>query len=64
MLNTEELHQARQASNLPLPSTGRSDEPDIWDWVPGFLARLPENLTHGLCPICFRYYYPQGRESC
>jgi hypothetical protein len=39
--------------------TRRSEEPDIWDWVPEFLAKPPDNVSHGLCPTCFRYYYPQ-----
>jgi hypothetical protein len=40
--------------------TRRNDEPDIWDWVPEFLATPPDNVSHGLCTTCFRYYYPQG----
>jgi hypothetical protein len=40
--------------------TRRIDEPDTWDWVPEFLARPPANLSHGICPTCFQYYYPQS----
>jgi hypothetical protein len=40
--------------------TRRSDEPDVWDWVPEFLAKMPDNVSHGLCPTCFCYYYPQS----
>lgn len=27
-----------------------------WDWVPSFIARMPDNVSHGLCPACVRYY--------
>lgn len=39
--------------------TRRSEGPDIWDWVPEFLAVPPDNVSHGLCSTCFSYYYPQ-----
>jgi hypothetical protein len=39
--------------------TRRNEEGDFWDWVPEFLARPPDNVSHGLCPTCFRYYYPR-----
>jgi hypothetical protein len=39
--------------------TQRSDRSDVWDWVPAFLATPPDNVSHGLCSTCFRYYYPQ-----
>ena len=39
--------------------TRRTEEGDIWDWVPEFLAKPPDNVSHGLCPSCFRYYYPE-----
>lgn len=28
-----------------------------WDWVPGFVARMPANVSHGLCPPCAAFYY-------
>jgi hypothetical protein len=37
----------------------RRNDADIWDWVPEFLATPPDNVSHGLCQTCFRYYYPQ-----
>jgi hypothetical protein len=40
--------------------TRRSDQSDVWDWVPEFLATPPDSISHGLCPTCFRYYYPQS----
>ncbi len=29
-----------------------------WEWVPAFIVRQPENLSHGLCQTCFRGHYP------
>ncbi|MDB4981283.1 MAG: hypothetical protein JWM82_2035 [Myxococcales bacterium] len=28
-----------------------------WDFVPAFLTRAKRTTSHGLCPICFAYYY-------
>ena len=28
-----------------------------WDWVPEYLARRPERITHGLCYLCYGFYY-------
>ncbi|MBC7962985.1 MAG: hypothetical protein H7Y05_08580 [Steroidobacteraceae bacterium] len=30
---------------------------DVWDWVPAWVEQMPENTSHGLCQICFEYYY-------
>jgi hypothetical protein len=38
--------------------TRRNKGANIWDWVPDFLASPPDDVSHGLCPTCFRYYYP------
>lgn len=43
--------------------TRRREESDIWDWVPEFLATLPGNVSHGLCPTCLHYYYPQVAQA-
>jgi hypothetical protein len=29
-----------------------------WDWVPDFVAHVPANTSHGLCPLCSQYYFP------
>ena len=29
-----------------------------WDWVPAYVETLPANASHGLCPTCFEFYYP------
>jgi hypothetical protein len=39
--------------------TRRSEESEIWDWVPEFLVAPPDNVSHGLCSTCFHYYYPE-----
>lgn len=28
-----------------------------WDWVPGWVARQPARVSHGICPLCRGYYY-------
>jgi len=30
---------------------------DRWDWVPEWVGRCPANTSHGLCEMCFKYYY-------
>jgi hypothetical protein len=42
--------------------TRRGEGSDIWDWVPDFLASPPHDISHGLCPTCFRYHYPQMKH--
>ena len=34
-----------------------SDQP-AWDWVPGFLERVPRDVSHWFCPLCSKQYYP------
>lgn len=33
-----------------------------WDWVPGFVAAPPPNLSHGLCEACFEFYDDSGEQ--
>lgn len=33
-------------------------EADRWDWVPDWVRRQPPGTSHGLCLVCFNYYYP------
>lgn len=40
-------------------STRRCSDPDTWDFVPAWVVDEPENLSHGFCRLCFRYYYPE-----
>jgi hypothetical protein len=31
--------------------------PEIWDWVPEFVAEMPPDVSHGICKLCLEYYY-------
>jgi hypothetical protein len=31
-----------------------------WDWIPTWVKRSPAVTSHGLCPICSEYYYPNA----
>ena len=33
-----------------------ANSPD-WDWVPAGVEANPECATHGLCELCYYYYY-------
>ena len=35
----------------------RAGEPEAWDWVPAYVTPIADNVSHGLCPPCYRYYY-------
>jgi hypothetical protein len=37
--------------------TRRVDCSDQWDWVPDNLKPVQRNVSHGLCPICYAYFY-------
>ncbi|NSW45150.1 MAG: hypothetical protein HPY79_04990 [Bacteroidales bacterium] len=37
--------------------TQRNSDKQIWDWVPAFVEKMPQNVSHSICPICFDYYY-------
>lgn len=30
-----------------------------WDWVPEYVEKLPARASHGLCPSCVAWYYPE-----
>jgi hypothetical protein len=30
-----------------------------WDWIPAWVRRQPARTSHGLCRVCFDYYYPK-----
>lgn len=32
-------------------------ESSQWNWVPRFIERPPDKISHGLCPSCFAYFY-------
>jgi hypothetical protein len=33
-------------------------EPRSWHWVPDYVRNPPQNVSHGLCPVCLEHYYP------
>ena len=35
----------------------RSKPPRRWVWAPSLIASPPAGVSHGLCPICYAYYY-------
>jgi len=35
---------------------------EAWDWVPAWVERSPAETSHGLCPICLEYFYPEQDE--
>lgn len=35
----------------------RATQDALWDWVPAWVAQMPDNCSHTFCPICFEYYY-------
>jgi hypothetical protein len=37
-------------------STRREDGSGIWDWIPAYLDRPPQNGVADLCPSCKKYY--------
>jgi hypothetical protein len=34
---------------------------DLWDWVPAWVADMPGDVSHGLCPFCYDFYYKYSR---
>lgn len=40
--------------------TRRATDSATWDWVPDYLDRSLPNVSHGLCPSCFRHYFPKA----
>ena len=37
--------------------SSRIDCSGQWDWVPANLKPALRNVSHGLCPICYAYFY-------
>ena len=29
-----------------------------WDWVPSWVARMPDGVSHGLCAPCMEHFFP------
>lgn len=41
--------------------TQRIDQPEIWDWIPVWVVKIPGNMSHSICPTCFDYYWKYSR---
>ena len=41
----------------------RMAEAAQWDWVPEYVAQIPRMTSHGICPLCERYYFPENSAS-
>lgn len=52
---TQETGFITQCSNCR--RVQRAPRLDVWDWVPAWVERMPENTSHSFCQICFDYYY-------
>ncbi len=39
--------------------TKKNVEPSTWDWVPDYVARVPPQVSSGICPTCYAYFYPE-----
>lgn len=37
--------------------TQRNNEPENWDWVPSWINKMPNNMSHSICPLCFDYHW-------
>ncbi|MBI2258017.1 MAG: hypothetical protein HYU67_03860 [Flavobacteriia bacterium] len=32
-----------------------------WDWIPDWVEKCPNNTSHTICPICFDFYWKNGK---
>jgi hypothetical protein len=40
--------------------TCRAGESSVWDWVPAYIERAPQRISHGICDACLNIYYLNG----
>lgn len=59
-LYTQETGIITQCSNCR--RVQRVSPQDVWDWVPAWVERMPENISHSFCRICFEYYFQYKPE--
>ncbi len=43
--------------------TRRVHDAEVWDWVPAYLRPEQAKVSHGLCPVCYAYFYPAAFEK-
>lgn len=44
-----------QCSNCRRTQSSKNN--GIWDWVPSYITKMPDNISHTICPACFDYYW-------
>jgi hypothetical protein len=37
--------------------TRRTGQAPVWDWVPAYVERMPEKVSHGICDVCLNVSY-------
>ncbi|XOV91079.1 MAG: hypothetical protein ACFHWX_12800 [Bacteroidota bacterium] len=44
--------------------TQQSKDSEKWDWVSKYIEKMSLKISHGICPLCFDYYwkYPSSRK--
>jgi hypothetical protein len=38
--------------------TSRVRRPAVWDWVPAYVEKPPEKVSHSICDVCLSLHYP------
>jgi hypothetical protein len=33
---------------------------DTWVWIPDLVRRMPMDVSHGICPVCFDIHYGEA----
>ena len=41
----------------------RVDNPEVWDWVPSWVKKLPEKTSHTFCAVCSEFYKADLRRA-
>lgn len=42
--------------------TQRTNQLDVWDWVPAWIKIRPKNISHSICPVCYDYHWKYSRD--
>ena len=35
---------------------------DQWDWVPLLVKKMPKNVSHSICPLCYDYFWKYYKQ--
>ncbi|UFS70791.1 hypothetical protein LPW11_01055 [Geomonas sp. RF6] len=41
----------------------RASSESEWDWVPALVSKMPDNVSHTFCQICYDYYFKRRRRT-